>query len=99
MSNDIICELCGILVDGNKYNLHLRLEHKKQKQEVKKIIKEHLCETCHKTFTSKLRFILFIITIFVFKAFTISNIILLIMLMPEIFSVANALGNITQLQI
>lgn len=97
MSNDIICELCGILVDGNKYNLHLRLEHKKQKQEVNK--KEFVCETCHKTFTSKLRFILFIITIFVFKAFIISNIILLIMLMPEIFSVANALGNITQLQI
>lgn len=55
MADDIICEQCGVLVDCDKYNWHLKCCHK-QKQEVRK---EHLCESCHKTFSSKSSSLLF----------------------------------------
>ncbi|CAH1710771.1 unnamed protein product [Chironomus riparius] len=46
MGEQIVCDVCGILVDSNKYERHKKFGHKE------KIKKDFLCELCKKTFTS-----------------------------------------------
>jgi len=48
MYEQVVCDVCGILVDSNKYERHKKFGHKE------KIKKDFLCSMCQKTFTSKL---------------------------------------------
>ncbi|XP_070505290.1 zinc finger protein 91-like [Chironomus tepperi] len=44
MNEQVICEVCGILVDSNKYERHKKYGHKENK--------DNRCNLCDKTFTS-----------------------------------------------
>lgn len=46
MSEQVVCDGCGILVDRNKYERHIKYGHKDKR--------DHVCELCHKKFSSKL---------------------------------------------
>jgi hypothetical protein len=46
MNEPVICEVCGLLVELNKYERHKKYGHKENK--------DNKCTLCDKTFTSKL---------------------------------------------
>ena len=47
MNEQVVCEVCGISVEINKYQRHKKYGHKKKQ--------DNICSICNKTFTSKLR--------------------------------------------
>lgn len=51
MGDEIICDICGVLVKRTKYNFHLKHGHK-NKENVKK---DFICEICQKSFTSEFK--------------------------------------------
>lgn len=46
MSGQVICEVCGLIIDKNKYERHKKYGHKEKE--------DFRCRLCDKTFTSKL---------------------------------------------
>jgi len=47
MNEQVVCEVCGISVEFNKYEMHKRFGHNEKAKE------DNKCNICDKTFTSK----------------------------------------------
>lgn len=43
--SEVVCEVCGIVVERSKYERHIRTGHKEKQ--------EKICTICNKNFTSK----------------------------------------------
>lgn len=45
MNVDVVCEVCGVVVERNKYERHIKYGHKEKR--------ENKCNLCQKLFTSE----------------------------------------------
>lgn len=92
---NIVCEVCGTVVEKNKYERHIKFGHKEKR--------ENKCHLCHKDFTSKFskqfKNNLLRLKYFTFQACTIFSITSLITLTLETIFATNARGLTTRQQI
>lgn len=47
MNAEVVCDVCGVVVERNKYERHIKYGHKEKR--------ENKCNLCQKLFTSQFR--------------------------------------------